>query len=602
MRTKLSKGEGEMKIKENTPTGNSKGIPYSHSYNNSIDTQQARKVDTTANINAINIHYDDGKGNQKRKSATDILENIGMCCEFVIDQIGDIFAVIRENNSRKVYPLQSEDYADWLNSHYYKITLKGANINNLKDALSTLRAYAKDKPHKVAVFLRFGHYEGQVYIDLCNDKWQAVEIGKDGCRIIDDCPIYFVRTAAMRELVVDLTAEPTDFMEIFDLVNVPVDQQSLFLCWCLAAIKGKSPYAVLNIYGSADSGKTTLTKAARDLIDPTSASTRKFPKDERNLIATLKNNAILAFDNTGAVKPELSDDLARLTFGKDAGLGQRQLYSDDQEKIYNRQVPVIINSICDAIIRPDLQNRCLDITPESLDQIHNKKLYSEDEWVTTFEQSAPKVRGALFNMLALGMAKPEEKFSTKGRLRELVAVSTAVERATDICPVGTTKTQYDKMRSDAALNLAESIPLTQFVLREMDTKKSWVIAPTNFLRAYNEYLDALGERKSTLGKVGRQLSVHSKNLVDIGVRFSPYRSNGKRFYKFEKINGINDTDCAKPLYHKDLTSVVMSNSNDTDTSLTTLKRHYNGTLNNTDQVLDNSGLEPNSVISAIKNP
>ena len=60
------------------------------------------------------------------------------------------------------------------------------------EAVATFRGVE----HPVAV--RVGGHDGRIYLDLCNDRWQAIEV--DGWRVVDEPPIRFIRSRGMLPL------------------------------------------------------------------------------------------------------------------------------------------------------------------------------------------------------------------------------------------------------------------------------------------------------------------------------------------------------------------------------------------------------------------
>jgi hypothetical protein len=64
------------------------------------------------------------------------------------------------------------------------------------------------------------------------------------------------------------------------------------------------------------------------------------------------NSHVLAFDNVSGLPGWLSDALCRLASG--GSLSVRQLYTDDEEVLFQAARPVVINGIEDVINRPDL--------------------------------------------------------------------------------------------------------------------------------------------------------------------------------------------------------------------------------------------------------
>ena len=50
------------------------------------------------------------------------------------------------------------------------------------------------------VYVRVGEHDGAVYLDLCNDAWEAVEIASDGWRVVSEPPVRFRRAKGMESL------------------------------------------------------------------------------------------------------------------------------------------------------------------------------------------------------------------------------------------------------------------------------------------------------------------------------------------------------------------------------------------------------------------
>ncbi|MCP4473307.1 MAG: hypothetical protein GY821_01790 [Gammaproteobacteria bacterium] len=513
-------------------------------------------------IDRIDIYYVDDAGNEKRLARDKLLLNIALCCQFFLDQYGDTYSVFWENGARKSFLISGEMFKNWLRVEFYKKLKIGPSNKLLEQAIDTCHAKALTERKTITTFLRFGYYQEKIYIDLCNDKWEVIEIGNNICRVINNPPIYFIRTKSMKEMAVDLTSDIEDFKAIYDLINIPNNQQALFFCWLLSAIKGRAPYGVLNIYGGADSGKTTITTTARDLIDPTIASTRKLTSNERDLSAIINNNAILAFDNTSAMSADLSDTMARLTFSKDAGDGQRLLYTTDTEKVRNRHCPIVINGINDSIDKPDLQSRCLVITPTPFYDQKNIVPLSETEWENKYNQMKAKVRGALFLILSKALSEIDNvEKEDIGRLRDLVRIATAAERATAIFPVGTTREQYLGMCERSMLDLAGRSPVYRFIANLLVDKvanQPYVITASEFNKNYQQRLMEDNEHRIKSQAIGKILNNHQENLYKLGIAFTKRASNGQTYYTF--IKSENN------FFEKNIATVATTATDNTDTT------------------------------------
>lgn len=161
------------------------------------------------------------------------------------------------------------------------------------------------------VFMRVAEHERNIYLDLADRAWRAVEITPDGWRVIDAPPVRFRRPAGMRPLPVRERGGSIDLLRRF--LNVGSDNDfRLAVAWVLAALSGRGPYTVLALAGEQGSAKSTAAAALRALTDPNSAPIRSLPREERDLFIAATNSHVLAFDNVSGLPGWLSDALCRL--------------------------------------------------------------------------------------------------------------------------------------------------------------------------------------------------------------------------------------------------------------------------------------------------
>ena len=100
--------------------------------------------------------------------------------------------------------------------------------------------------------------------------------------------------------------------------------------------------------------------ALRALVDPSGAPLRSEPKEPRDLMIAASNGEVLAFDNLSHVPAWLSDALCRLSTG--GGFATRELYTDNEEVIFDAMRPVILTGIEDLATRSDLLDRSVLLT------------------------------------------------------------------------------------------------------------------------------------------------------------------------------------------------------------------------------------------------
>src|SRR5262245_40701679 len=89
------------------------------------------------------------------------------------------------------------------------------------------------------------------------------------------------------------------------------------------------------------------SKLLKALIDPNTAPVRSLSREERELMIAANNGYLLAFDNVSGLPIWLSDALCRLASG--GGFAVRQLYSDDDEVLFQAARPILLNGIEEVI-------------------------------------------------------------------------------------------------------------------------------------------------------------------------------------------------------------------------------------------------------------
>src|SRR5256714_12145112 len=102
------------------------------------------------------------------------------------------------------------------------------------------------------------------------------------------------------------------------------------------------------------------------------------------------NGHVLAFDNLSGLSPWLSDALCRLASG--GSFAVRQLYTDDEEVLFEAARPILLNGIEEVISRPDLGDRAIFL---SLAPISEALRRPENELWREFEIARPHILGAL---------------------------------------------------------------------------------------------------------------------------------------------------------------------------------------------------------------
>ena len=173
----------------------------------------------------------------------------------------------------------------------------------------------------------------------------------------------------------------------------------LVVAWALACLRNRGPYPVIVLSGEQGSAKSTFSAILRALLDPNTAPLRALPREDRDLFIAASNGHVLAFDNVSGLPAWISDTLCRLATG--GGFAVRQLYTDQDEVLFDATRPVILNGIEDIVTRPDLADRALFLT---LEPIPEELRRPEQELWAAFETERPRILGALLDAVSKGLA------------------------------------------------------------------------------------------------------------------------------------------------------------------------------------------------------
>jgi hypothetical protein len=138
----------------------------------------------------------------------------------------------------------------------------------------------------------------------------------------------------------------------------------LAIAWLVAALRHCGPYPVLVVSGEQGSAKSTFSTILRALVDPNTAPLRALPRENRDLFIAASNGHVLIFDNVSGLPYWISDTLCRLATG--GGFAVRQLYTDQDEVLFDACRPMILNGIEDIVARPDLADRAIFLTLEPI--------------------------------------------------------------------------------------------------------------------------------------------------------------------------------------------------------------------------------------------
>jgi len=318
------------------------------------------------------------------------------------DADGTGYATLAVTAHAEHYLLRSKGFRLWLGYQYY-LTFTGApGAQAMQDAISALEAQARFEGEQHELAVRVALHEGNIYVDLADDDWRAIEVTPRGWSVVSRPPVRFVRPRGLRPLPTP-TADGT-MQDLARFLNVRTEGDlKLVLGWLVMAFNPRGPYPILVLNGKQGSAKSTAARILRSIIDPSQAPLRSPPREERDLLVAARNSWIIAFDNLSGVKEWLADALCRIATG--GGSSARQLYTDSEEVIFEAMRPVVLNGIPDLATRPDLADRAIILKLPNIDETKRRteaKLWAE------FDEASGRILGFLLNAVSTALDRRDK--------------------------------------------------------------------------------------------------------------------------------------------------------------------------------------------------
>src|SRR5262245_6733216 len=459
-----------------------------------------------------------------------MLTQIGACSDLFHTAAGIAFADIMIDGHRETWPIRSKRFRAWLRRCYYQATGHGASTAEIRSALDLLEARAQFDGPEGAVHIRVAKHAGNIYLDLADERWRAVEITPEGWRVIGAPPIHFRRPAGM--LPLPMPEEGATIEALNSFLNLSNSNDFvLIVAWLLAALRPGGPYPLLAISGEQGSAKTVLSKLLKALIDPNVAPVRAISREERELMIAANNGYLLAFDNLSGLPLWLSDALCRLASG--GSFAVRRLYTDDEEVLFQAARPVLLNGIEEVISRPDLGDRAIFL---SLTPIADAQRRPEGELWRQFELVRPHILAALLDAVAQGLrALGHVRLEALPRMADFALWATACETA--LWPAGTFARAYAANRRAAIESIMEVDPIATCLRSIMADRTTWTGSASDLLRAADFAGDEVWQTSAGWPKTPRALAGRLRRAqtflrtLGIEIKFSREGRTGTRIIR-----------------------------------------------------------------------
>ena len=398
---------------------------------------------------------------RERRSSVQVLTQLASAARLFRSADGHYCAQVPVGDRLEIYGLRSDGFRDWLIDGYMNGQTEPPSSWAIRRVVGMLEARARFTTGMPDVFVRVGEHgdgaELAYFIDLGDSSGRAVAIRDQGWTVVDRPGVHFRRPGGLRRLPLPARDGSVDLLRSY--VNLTEPDFRLMIAWLTAALRPVGPYPVLVLNGEQSSGKSTLARILRLLIDPHTCPVLALPNSTENLMATALNGWLLAYENISTIPDWLSDCVCQLAFG--GGFASRTLFTNDERSDIYAQRPVILVGIDDFVLRGDLRDRSVFL---HLPAIPDTSRRTERTFWPAFRADYPRILGGVLDAIVGGLRElPSVDLKELPRMADYAEWGEATSRGLG-WGAETFVSTYKDNRKEATQVLLEDSPVASVML------------------------------------------------------------------------------------------------------------------------------------------
>ena len=372
--------------------------------------------------------------------------------------------------------------------------------------------------------------KGKIAYFLSDDQWTTLFIKETGWKVGKSQKVKFTKSP-----LDDAQVMPVGGGDLLSLlrryVNMDDEDFFLFTVYVVQAFSRTSSHFAAIISSEKGTGKSTLTKLMRDLIDPSKAGVPLMPSNDGDLKTLLADSYVVCFDNTAVLSTKFSNILCAAITGSKAA--KRKLYTDCDHIILNLHNMVVINGIDIVPYQSDLAERSLLF---ELRKISKEKRMTDAAFWASFQKDRPMILGAILDTLVKAIQiLPTIQTTSLHRMAdanlEMLAIAVAL---------GKTEKEFQEILDRNNQKLQESYA----------ENNAFVNAIVDFLRTHgnqdapaSKVYDRLRGTKAreikdfpnSASVLSKRLNREKEALEQMGIRFSKYKKNDFNYITLTRI-------------------------------------------------------------------
>jgi len=253
----------------------------------------------------------------------------------------------------------------------------------------------------------------------------------------------------------------------------------LVKCYVVSLLIPGIAKAMLMIHGPQGAAKTAFQDLVKLLVDPSSLSSLTLPRTTEQLSQQFMHNFLTYYDNISTLPERLSNDLCRAVTG--TASSKRELYSDDDDIIYQYKRPIGFNGINLAATRSDLLDRGLIIEVERIKAV-NRRSYEEDI-KPELERIKPELLGFILDSIVRVLQLKSRggiKLKSMSRMADFEITCEMISRCLDY-PEGEFIKAYEENKTLGTSQVLEGSSLARVIIHMMESRDTLTGTATSFL-------------------------------------------------------------------------------------------------------------------------
>ncbi len=480
--------------------------------------------------------------NNKGGTQTDkLLEVVGRQknMSFFHDGQSNAYVAIEISGHQEIWPCKSKTIRRWLTNEFWKAEEKALGAEAVKSVVAVLEAIATFDGQLHELSNRATWSNEELWYDLTNDEWQAIKINERGWEVVDTPPILFRRYSHNKSQVMPVQGGDAELFLKYVTIKDPQQQLLLMVSLISYFIPG-FPHPITVVFGAQGSAKSTLSKLLRQIIDPSSIEVASLPDKHKELVQALAHHYFLFFDNVSHISESTSDTLCKAVTG--SGFIKREMYSDDEDIIYNLKRCMGINSINLIGTRPDLLERSLLL---ELSRIEPEDRKMEQDLMADFEGDLPFILGGVFDVLVKAIKiKPTIKLTSAPRMADFASWGSAIAEALGRKKEDFLDAYQANIDNQTEVAINENV-VASVVISFMGDKKEWTGTAEKLLKELTDkaifsYVDT-HERfwPKAANLLMRRMNELKVNLKTVGILFSSASDGKIREITIRNINIVD---------------------------------------------------------------